>query len=72
MGFSPEECRSAAIAMAVALPAREIDEKCESLYGEDWQGGLDPSAGASDAAPNVGGEIYPSREGSRPSPTNHP
>ena len=35
MGFTPEECRSAAIAMAVALPAREIDEKCESLYGED-------------------------------------
>lgn len=39
MGFSPEECRSAAIAMAVALPAREIDEKCESLYGEDCREG---------------------------------
>lgn len=39
MGFTPEECRSAAIAMAVALPAREIDEKCESLYGEDCREG---------------------------------
>ena len=28
----PEECYSAAVAMAVSLPAREIDEKCESLY----------------------------------------
>ena len=33
-GFSAEECYNAAVAMAVALPAREIDEKCESLYGE--------------------------------------
>ena len=39
MGFTPEECRSAAIAMAVALPAREIDEKCESLYGQDCREG---------------------------------
>ena len=31
-GFTPEECYSAAVAMAVSLPAREIDEKCESLY----------------------------------------
>ena len=31
-GFTPEEQRSAAVAMAVALPAREVDEKCESLY----------------------------------------
>ena len=34
-GFTPEECRSAAIAMAVALPAREIDEKCEALYDNE-------------------------------------
>lgn len=26
-GFTPEECYSAAVAMAVSLPAREIDEK---------------------------------------------
>ncbi|MBS6783399.1 MAG: MarR family transcriptional regulator [Subdoligranulum variabile] len=35
MGFTPEECRSAAVAMAVALPAREIDEKCEALYDNE-------------------------------------
>ena len=29
MGFSPEECYSAAVAMAVSLPAREIDEGVE-------------------------------------------
>lgn len=34
-GFTPEECRNAAIAMAVALPAREIDEKCEALYDNE-------------------------------------
>ena len=39
MGFTPEECYSAAVAMAVSLPAREIDEKCESLYGEDCREG---------------------------------
>ena len=38
-GFTPEECYSAAVAMAVSLPAREIDEKCESLYGEDCREG---------------------------------
>ena len=38
-GFTPEECYSAAVAMAVSLPAREIDEKCESLYGEDRREG---------------------------------
>jgi len=37
-GFTPEECYSAAVAMAVSLPAREIDEKCEALYGEDCRG----------------------------------
>ena len=30
-GFTPEECYSAAVAMAVSLPAREIDEKCVAL-----------------------------------------
>ena len=35
MGFTPEECRNAAIAMAVALPAKEIDEKCEALYDNE-------------------------------------
>ena len=34
-GFTPEECYSAAVAMAVSLPAREIDEKCESLYDNE-------------------------------------
>lgn len=29
MGFTPEECRNAAIAMAVSLPAREIDENAK-------------------------------------------
>ena len=38
-GFTPEECYSAAVAMAVSLPAREIDEKCKSLYGEDCREG---------------------------------
>ena len=49
-GFTPEECYSAAVAMAVALPAREIDEKCESLYGEDRREGSRPR-GVEDAAP---------------------
>ena len=35
MGFTPEECYSAAVAMAVSLPAREIDEKCEALYDNE-------------------------------------
>lgn len=34
-GFTPEECYSAAVAMAVSLPAREIDEKCEALYDNE-------------------------------------
>ena len=34
-GFTPEECYSAAVAMAVSLPAREIDEKCEALYNNE-------------------------------------
>ena len=34
-GFTPEECYSAAGAMAVSLPAREIDEKCEALYDNE-------------------------------------
>ena len=45
-GFTPEECYSAAVAMAVSLPAREIDEKCESLYGEDCREGSCPLRGA--------------------------
>ena len=41
-GFTPEECYSAAVAMAVSLPAREIDEKCDALYDNenknaDWR-----------------------------------
>ena len=35
MGFTPDECRNAAIAMAVALPAKEIDEKCKTLYDNE-------------------------------------
>ena len=35
MGFTPEECRNAAIAMAVSLPAKEIDEKCKTLYDNE-------------------------------------
>ena len=34
-GFTPEECYSAAVAMAVSLPAREIDERCEALYDNE-------------------------------------
>ena len=34
-GFTPEECYSAAVAMAVSLPAGEIDEKCEALYDNE-------------------------------------
>ena len=34
-GFTLEECYSAAVAMAVSLPAREIDEKCEALYNNE-------------------------------------
>ena len=63
-GFTPEECYSAAVAMAVSLPAREIDEKCESLYGEDCREGLDPR-GASRTRP-YSREDYPSREGQDP------
>ena len=33
--FTPEERYNAAVAMAVALPAREVDEKCAVLYGPD-------------------------------------
>ena len=36
-GFTPEECYSAAVAMAVLLPAREIDEKCESAVQQREQ-----------------------------------
>ena len=32
--FTPEECRAAAIAMAVSLPAREVDAKCAALYND--------------------------------------
>ena len=38
-GFTPEEQRAAAVAMAVALPAREVDEKCANLYAEDGREG---------------------------------
>ena len=33
--YYDEECYSAAVAMAVSLPAREIDEKCEALYDNE-------------------------------------
>ena len=35
MGFTPEECLNAAIAMAVSLPAKEVDEKCANLYDKE-------------------------------------
>ena len=33
--FTQEERYNAAVAMAVALPAREVDEKCAALYDAD-------------------------------------
>ena len=33
--FTQEESYDAAVAMAVALPAREVDEKCAALYDAD-------------------------------------
>ena len=57
-GFTPEECYSAAVAMAVSLPAREIDEKCESLYGEDCREGSCPLRGAERTPPPTVGERF--------------
>ena len=70
-GFTPEECYSAAVAMAVSLPAREIDEKCESLYGRIVGRGLDPRGASRTPPPTVGRDLSLTG-GSRPSPTNHP